>query len=156
MLSLKGETTVYIQKMENSEQYFFKIFKELLILNILLFLIFLVTIFFIMPSFKSASIFLLPFLAILLLNSLILIAYRFNLCSNLQNDLIVRNFTEHSRVINDIAQNFQHEPEIKYIMEVLLVGCDITDKQDLIKIKKLTYLLKKEMSKNNNMVAHIA
>ena len=148
MLSLKGETTVYIQKMENSEQYFFKIFKELLILNILLFLIFLVTIFFIMPSFKSASIF--------LLNSLILIAYRFNLCSNLQNDLIVRNFTEHSRVINDIAQNFQHEPEIKYIMEVLLVGCDITDKQDLIKIKKLTYLLKKEMSKNNNMVAHIA
>lgn len=126
MTSLKGETTVYIQKMNDSKIYFKKIFKELIFINITLFIIFLVTIFYLLPSFKSALVFFPPFLAILLFNSLVLIAYRFNICSKVQYDLILRNFINNSRVIKDIEQNYRNKPEINYIIEVLVVGCDLT------------------------------
>ena len=56
---------------------------------------------------------------------------------------------EHQRVIQDIYNNYQHDPEIKMIMEVLVVGCDMQDKDDLKKIKKLSNKLSMQMIKYN-------
>lgn len=149
MNNLKGETIVFIQSLIEQEKQYKKIFKELPFINLSLFIIFTILIFFIAPNLKSASIFFLPFIGILLINSLALIAYRYHQFKVFQNDLLYRNFVEHQRVIQDIYNNYQHDPEIKMIMEVLVVGCDMQDKDDLKKIKKLSNKLSMQMIKYN-------
>lgn len=149
MNNLKGETTVFIQSLIEQEKNYKKIFKELPFINLSLFIVFTISIFFIAPNLKSASIFFLPFIGILFVNSLVLIAYRYYQFKVFQSDLFYRNFMEHHRVIQDIYNNYQHDPEIKMIMEVLVVGCDINDKDDLKKIKKLSNKLSSEMIKYN-------
>ena len=154
MKSLKGETLVYIQKIIEIEKNFKKIFKELPFINLALLIIFTISIFIISPNLKSASIFFLPFILILLLNSLVLIAYRFKKFKDAQYDLLHRNFMEHSRVITDIANNYKDNLKINSIMEVLTVGCDINDKNDMKKIVVLNKQLTSDWLNNLNLTTN--
>lgn len=155
MLSLKGETRVFAQKLLDADNNFKKVVKEIIILNLLSLVAFAIFVVFFFDHLTLAKPFFLPFIAILIAVDALIVLFRAYTWHSTQKELIYRNFMGHNRVLQDLANNYQDNILIKSHMEVLLVGCDLNYKDDLKKVLFITKQLKTDFkNKKTDQVTH--
>lgn len=142
---LKGDVTVLVKKIKENNQKFKKNGKYSLWLILIGFVLTFLLSFFLYPSLNEAIPFIIKsFVLIVILDIVLLSFYYLSLKANNKN-LIKEKFMDNKRFLENIYEVYSDEPEIRTIMEVLIVGCDMNYKEDRIRVKKIVKRLLKDI-----------
>lgn len=141
---LKGDVTVLIKKIRDNQKGLKKVCKKsiwiLLVGTILLF----ISAFLIYPSLNESLLFICKyFILIIIVDFLYVIGCYYKIKSN--NKEMIKESFENKRFLENIYEVYNDDPEIRSIMEVLMVGCDISYKEDRIKVSKIVERLLKDI-----------
>lgn len=143
---LKGEATILIKKMKENNAIFRKMAKRSPWIVLLGMVVGIIMLFFTFPSLSECKVYLMPlFLSLIaIVGALNFGFYTYVVKKN--RELVNNAFTENKRLIENLFTVYEDEPEIRAMMEVLIVGCDISYKEDKQKVDKVVKRLMKDVS----------
>lgn len=142
---LKGETTILVKKIKENKDKVKKSIKKTPKILFIGFPIGFICLFVIFPSLTEAKpyilkLFLVLFAMMALLSGLIVLK------SYLLNKQIIKEaFTGNKRIVENIHAVYEDDHEMRAMMEVLCVGCDMEYKEDKKKVDKVIKRLLKDI-----------
>lgn len=143
---LKGEATILIKKMKENNAIFRKMAKRSPWIVLLGMVVGIIMLFFIFPSLSECKVYLMPlFLSLIAIVSALNFGF-YTYVVKKNRELVNNAFTENKRLIENLFTVYEDEPEIRAMMEVLIVGCDISYKEDKQKVDEVVKRLMKDVS----------
>lgn len=142
---LKGDVTVLVKKIKENNQRFKKIGKSSLWLILIGFVLTFFSSFFIYPSLNEAIPFIIKSFVLIVILDVIFLSIYYSALKAKNKKLIKESFMGNKRFLENIYEVYSDEPEIRTIMEVLIVGCDMNYKEDCIRVNKIVKRLLKDI-----------
>lgn len=143
---LKGEATILIKKMKENNAIFKKMAKRSPWIVLLGMVVGIIMLFFIFPSLSECKVYLMPlFLSLIAIVAALNFGF-YTYVVKKNRELVNNAFTENKRLIENLFTVYEDEPEIRAMMEVLIVGCDISYKEDKQKVDKVVKRLMRDVN----------
>lgn len=142
---LKGDVTVLVKKIRENNQRFKKIGKSSLWLILIGFVLTFFSSFFIYPSLNEAIPFIIKSFVLIVILDVIFLSIYYSALKVKNKSLIKGSFMNNKRFLENVYEVYSDEPEMRTIMEVLIVGCDMSYKEDCIRVKKIVKRLLKDI-----------